>query len=114
MTTTPNTRINLTDIDFPKFTEPQINFFREFISLLQQDRLNLDPIAVEPDLYKAQYMSLRGAEVQIQWIIDANTAVLDAELNERIHGKQYDPQAELLSGTESDVDMNIEDIVSLL
>lgn len=114
MTTKSTTLINLNDLNFPKFSDPQILFFREFITLLQQDRLALDPFSVDPDLYKAQYMSLRGAEVQIQWIIDANAAVLESERNERLHGKQYDPQAELLATTEADADMNIDDLVSLL
>lgn len=113
-TTNTNTNITIDSLKVPKFSQEQLDFFQNFITLLQQDRLQLDPASMDKHKYDLAYVSLRGSELQFKWIIDAHYAIVQAETNERLFNKDYDPESEMSSMEDGSEDLDIEDIDRLI
>jgi hypothetical protein len=101
-------QLDLNQIQWPKFSPPQLLFFAQMIRIYQQDRLNIDPASLPKKVFDLQWVSLQSMENTFKFLIDGNNAVVEAERDERINGSGYNPQ-QLLADVHDDsigVDLN--------
>lgn len=98
---------SMNDLKIPEFTDEHRQFFRDLISLTQQDRLGLD---LGNPKFKLQWVSLEAIERQLQWLLDIGKAQLIAETLERTEGVPYDPQAVIDSGYLHELEEDLDDV----
>lgn len=87
--------IDLDQIDFQKFSEPQIKMFHELIDLYNQDLQTLDPSTYTTlDNYQRDWHGVKSVVVFIDWLIRATDAIAQAEVAEK-EGQGYFPEDQL-------------------
>ncbi len=115
MPTTPSRDRNLNDLEIPKFTEVQLQFFEDMVQLVIQERANLPTNHEGNELFTWQFSHLKRIQQEYEWLIYMSKAVEQAERKERIHEEVYDPQKELMELEDGEAEvLTDEQIINLL
>lgn len=92
---------NVRELKLVEFNEAQLQFFRDAISLYQQDRLRL-PLNLPHEEYKLQAVSLESMERAMTWCIECSEAAKDAQLAEKRNKGSTNPHDYLESSADFD------------